>query len=115
MKTSAKAFFFFFLPLLVTLFYQAEKGRIVMKEQGIYQGDEQSELSPAAADDSISLFALDDDEDDSSESVVRCLPVVALFFVLTSLLAYRTASPVPVSCKISYRENSPSFLKVFRI
>jgi hypothetical protein len=115
MRLSIKTVFFFILPVIAVLFYQAERTRLTKTQSKTSQYFDQSEVSSVYDDDTISLPDVDEDGDDSSESTFRALPGIASMVSVEICHHYSTGVLLPLSFKISYKEISPSFLKVFRI
>ena len=76
---------------------------------------DQSDVSADVIDDSISIAACDDDDDDSSESLSRILPTTAVVAYHAPVFYSEFSSLIPPSRQTSYRDISPSFLRVFRI
>ncbi|MCX6312866.1 MAG: hypothetical protein NT084_14680 [Bacteroidetes bacterium] len=115
MHFSLKTFLFFFLPFAAVLFFQAEKNRLISTQHKTSLVDDQSDVYYSYDDDSFSFPGIDEDGDETSESVVRLLPVISYSISIESLRQFKTEISLSNSCKNSHRENSPSFLKVFRI
>lgn len=115
MRLTIKTIFFFFLPVIAVLFYQAEKTRLKTVHSKTSQYFDQSEVSSVYDDDNISLPDVDEDGDDSSESSFRSLPGISSIISVEICHHYKADVLLPVSFKVSHKEISPSFLKVFRI
>jgi hypothetical protein len=116
MRKSLKSILFFFLPVFCLIFFQMEKGRMgIDKHKSGYVADQdQSDISPDVIDDSVTILACDDD-DDSSESIARIVPLATIISCPSPVFHSETSASFPPSRNISYRDISPSFLKVFRI
>ncbi|HET6990111.1 MAG TPA: hypothetical protein VFJ43_02260 [Bacteroidia bacterium] len=115
MRKSLKAFLFFILPVTAVLFFQAEKNHLKAAQHKSAMMNDQSDVSSDYDDDSISFPAINDDGDDSSESIVRLLPAISTSISLEFFHPYKADASLSVSFKGSHKEISQSFLKVFRI
>lgn len=116
MRKTLRSILFFFLPVFCLVFFQMEKGRMGADGHKFGYSSEQSDVSVDVTDDSSIIATCDDDDDDdSSESIARILPVSTEISIVSSIVLSHSSINLPQSRQISYRDVSPSFLRVFRI
>jgi hypothetical protein len=116
MRSALKIILFVFIPICL-FFFQVEKGRLGnnFHHKSGYVSDQGDVSADADDDDSFSASAFDDDEDDASEAISRIFPESSVTsYSITVFHSHSSFLTLP-SRQISYRDVSPSFLRVFRI
>jgi hypothetical protein len=115
MRSYLKIVFLLIIPVFGLVFFHLEKARLCKKHITSSLVTNQSDISANTDDDSLSDSAFDNDEDNSSESIMRLLS--GINSINSIEIPVRVYSSFPISYSISevYREVSPSFLSVYRI